>query len=44
MNLHLIPDVPELWQLNNYNDFIKARKTLIKEKSNICCLTEKDGR
>ena len=32
MNLHLIPDMPELWQLNNYEDFIKARKGLIKDK------------
>jgi Protein of unknown function DUF262/Protein of unknown function (DUF1524) len=32
MALHLIPDVPELWQLNNYDEFIKARKTLLKEK------------
>jgi hypothetical protein len=32
MALHLIPDVPELRQLNNYDDFIKLRKTLIKEK------------
>ncbi len=32
MDLHLIPDVPELWQLNNYNGFIEARRTLIKEK------------
>ena len=32
MDLHLIPDVPELWQLSNYDDFIEARKTLIKEK------------
>jgi hypothetical protein len=25
-------DVPELWQLNNYDDFVEARKALIKEK------------
>jgi uncharacterized protein with ParB-like and HNH nuclease domain len=26
---HLIPDVPELWKLERFNDFIEARKKLI---------------
>jgi hypothetical protein len=32
MDLHLIPDVPEAWELNRYDDFINARKKLIQEK------------
>ena len=26
---HLIPDVPELWKLERFNDFIAAREKLI---------------
>lgn len=29
---HLIPNKPELWQLDRFEDFILARKVLIKEK------------
>lgn len=29
---HLIPDNPELWSSDNYKEFIKERKKLIKEK------------
>ena len=32
MSLHLIPDVPELWELDRYDDFINARKKLIQER------------
>lgn len=30
--LHLIPDDPELWKLENYTRFIEARKVLIQDK------------
>jgi hypothetical protein len=30
--LHLIPDDPELWKLENYEQFIEARKALILKK------------
>lgn len=40
MGLHLIPDVPELWQLSNYDKFIEARKALIKEKFKYMLLDE----
>lgn len=30
--MHLIPDNPELWKLENYDAFIEARKKLILEK------------
>ena len=30
--LHLIPNVPELWEIERFEDFIEARKNLIKEK------------
>ena len=40
MDLHLIPDVPELWELNRYDDFINARKRLIQEKFEYMLLDE----
>jgi hypothetical protein len=40
MDLHLIPDVPKLWELNRYDDFINARKELIKEKFKYMLLDE----
>ncbi len=30
--LHLIPDDPELWKLENFDHFVEARKRLIEEK------------
>lgn len=32
LKMHLIPDDPALWALARYDDFIAARKALIKEK------------
>lgn len=32
LQMHLIPEDPALWTLERYNDFVAARKTLIKEK------------
>lgn len=32
LQMHLIPDNPELWALERYDDFVAARKALIKEK------------
>lgn len=32
LKLHLIPDDPSLWTLEHFDDFIEARKLLIKEK------------
>lgn len=32
MALHLIPDVPRLWEIENYDEFIEERKKLIQEK------------
>lgn len=32
LRMHLIPDDPELWTLERYDDFVAARKALIKEK------------
>jgi len=32
LQMHLIPDDPELWTLERYDDFVAARKALIKEK------------
>jgi len=32
LNLHLIPDDLSLWELDRFEDFIEARKTLIKNK------------
>ena len=32
LRLHLIPTDPSLWELNRYDDFIKARKCLIQDK------------
>lgn len=32
LRLHLIPDDPSLWELDRYDDFIEARKELIKDK------------
>ncbi|WP_157271681.1 GmrSD restriction endonuclease domain-containing protein [Azohydromonas aeria] len=32
LNLHLIPSDPALWELDRFEDFIKARKALIEEK------------
>ena len=43
MDLHLIPDVAELWELNKYDDFINARKKLIQEKFKYMLLDE-EGR
>ena len=43
MDLHLIPDVPELWELNNYDGFIRARKKLIQGKFKYM-LVDEEGR
>jgi hypothetical protein len=32
LNLHLIPKVPELWKLENFDKFVEARKELIAAK------------
>lgn len=32
LELHLIPQDPSLWELDRFEDFIKARKALIEEK------------
>ena len=32
LQMHLIPEDPALWTLESYDDFVAARKTLIKEK------------
>lgn len=32
LQMHLIPDDPELWKLERYDDFIAARKELIQQK------------
>jgi len=32
LQMHLIPDEPELWKLERYDDFIAARKELIQQK------------
>ena len=32
LRLHLIPNDPELWELDRYDDFINARKEMIKDK------------
>lgn len=32
LQMHLIPDDPELWTLERYDDFVAARKALIKSK------------
>lgn len=32
LQMHLIPEDPALWTLERYDDFVAARKTLIKEK------------
>lgn len=32
LQLHLIPSNPELWEIDRFEDFIDARKVLIKEK------------
>lgn len=32
LELHLIPKDPVLWEVDNYQDFIKARKVLIQQK------------
>lgn len=34
LKLHLIPNDPELWKLENFENFLEARKELIKEKFN----------
>ena len=34
LKLHLIPNDPELWKLENFEAFLEARKELIKEKFN----------
>jgi hypothetical protein len=31
LKMHFIPDDPELWKLSRFEDFIEARKTLIRE-------------
>jgi len=35
--------VPDLWELDNFDKFIEARKPLIEEKLKICSLTGMDG-
>lgn len=32
LKMHLIPDDPALWELERFDDFIEARKALIKDK------------
>lgn len=32
LELHLIPQDPDLWQMDRYEDFLEARKTLIRER------------
>lgn len=32
LEMHLIPDDPELWKLDNFESFIEARKKLIQDK------------
>jgi hypothetical protein len=32
LDMHLIPDDPNLWQLDRFEDFIEARKKLIRKK------------
>lgn len=32
LRLHLIPSDPSLWELDRYEDFVEARKALIKDK------------
>jgi hypothetical protein len=32
LKLHLIPFDPELWELDNFDQFIKARQKLLAEK------------
>jgi hypothetical protein len=32
LEMHLIPDDPALWELERFDDFIEARKALIKDK------------
>ena len=40
LNLHLIPQDPELWKLDNYEQFIEARKKLILEKFSFMIQTD----
>ena len=32
LDLHLIPNNPELWKLDRFDDFVETRKLLIQEK------------
>ncbi len=32
LDLHLIPNDPSLWEMDRYEDFIEARKTLIRDR------------
>lgn len=32
LNMHLVPNDPALWELDRFEDFIEARKALIKDK------------
>ncbi len=44
LNLHLIPSDPALWELERFDDFIKARRDLIKAKFDYMLLkTEESG-
>jgi hypothetical protein len=41
LSMHLIPKDPALWKLDRYDDFIEARKELIREKFSYMLLNEK---
>jgi hypothetical protein len=41
LSMHLIPKDPALWKLDRYDDFIEARKELIREKFSYMLQNEK---
>ncbi len=43
LRLHLIPNDPSLWKLDRYDDFVEARKALIKDKFGYMLQSVKEG-
>lgn len=43
LSMHLIPDEPALWELDRFEDFVEARKALIKDKFSYMLQTVGEG-